>query len=281
MNSICLNGKLVPAHEPSIMADNRGYRYGDGLFETMKLVNERILLEDLHFERLFAGLELLKFNLPHNLDAGKLKAEIIDLCKNNGCEQLARIRLSVSRGHGGLHDDGGDAQYIIECQPLHPSVNELNENGLVLGVFPDARKSCDVFSHLKSANFLPYVMAARYAKDHQLDDCLVLNTTGAIADATIANLFLIKEGKLITPGLNEGCVDGVTRRFLIEKSKIERLKLKVVEQPVHIEDLLMAEEVFLTNAVSGIRWVKQFRDAIYTNVLTTEIHKRLFERLKE
>src|SRR5438034_4083163 len=107
MEFININGKFVERHKASISVDDHSYRYGDGLFETMKAVNGRISLGELHFDRLFNGLTLLKFQIPALFSPVKLKKEIIDLCKKNNCERLARVRLSVSAGHGGLYDNDG------------------------------------------------------------------------------------------------------------------------------------------------------------------------------
>ena len=274
---ICLNGKILRAEDPVLLASNRGYRYGDALFETMKVASKNILLETYHFERLFAGLRLLQFEVPKLLTREKLCKEVLLLAEKNNCGNLARIRLSVFRGNGGVYDEERTPQYLIECWPLNESLNSLNENGLVIDVFPAARKSCDSFSHLKSANYLPYTMAAIYAKANKLNDCLVLNTDGNIADATIANVFLIKEGVVITPGPDQGCVNGVMRRHLLEKMKDAGYSIQ--ENPVSVSTLEEADEVFLTNAISGIRWVKQFRDNVYSNNLTVEIYNRFIKTI--
>lgn len=277
MNSICFNGKIIPADEPVLLASNRGYRYGDGLFETMKVAEGKILLSDHHFERLFAGLALLQFEIPRLFLRQKTEDEILSLCKKNNCEGLARVRLSVFRGNGGLYDEDKGLQYLIECWPLTESVSKLNENGLVIDVFPGAEKSCDKFSNLKSANFLPYSMAALYAKEKKLNDCLVLNTTGGIADSTIANLFIIKNAIVITPGLEEGCVNGVMRQYLLKK--LQAADYAVQEATLSVNDIIAADEVFLTNAIHGIRWVRQFRDMSYSNVKTVEIYNRFIKTI--
>ena len=274
---ICLNGKILRAEDPVLLASNRGYRYGDALFETMKVASKNILLETYHFERLFAGLRLLQFEMPKLLTREKLRNEVILLAEKNHCGNLARIRLSVFRGNGGVYDEERTPQYLIECWPLNESLNRLNENGLVIDIFPAARKSCDSFSHLKSANYLPYTMAAIYAKANKLNDCLVLNTDGNIADGTIANIFLIKEGVVITPGPDQGCVNGVMRRHLLEKMKDAGYSIQ--ENPVSVSTLEEADEVFLTNAISGIRWVKQFREKVYSNNLTVEIYNRFIKTI--
>jgi branched-chain amino acid aminotransferase len=275
MNSICFNGKIVSGDKPVLMASNRGYRYGDGLFETMKVLKGNIVLEQFHFERLFSGLSLLKFEIPKLFKAEKLQQEIIQLCRKNECEKLARVRLSVFRGNGGLYDEEKTLQYIIECWPLNESVTILNENGLVIDVYPDAEKSCDKFSNIKSANFLPYSMAAQYAKKNKLNDCLVLNNSGGIADSTIANLFIIKNGIILTPGLEEGCVNGVMRRYLIEKLQASGYELR--EEPLTVSDLRAADEIFLTNAINGIRWVQQFRDTMYSNNHAARIYNQFVQ----
>ena len=274
---ICLNGKILRAEDPVLLASNRGYRYGDALFETMKVASKNILLEAYHFERLFAGLRLLQFEVPKLLTREKLCKEVLLLAEKNNCGNLARIRLSVFRGNGGVYDEERTPQYLIECWPLNESLNRLNENGLVIDIFPAARKSCDSFSHLKSANYLPYTMAAIYAKANKLNDCLVLNTDGNIADGTIANIFLIKEGVVITPGPDQGCVNGVMRRHLLEKMKDAGYSIQ--ENPVSVSTLEEADEVFLTNAISGIRWVKQFREKVYSNNLTVEIYNRFIKTI--
>ena len=245
MNSICFNGKFFSADEPVLLASNRGYRYGDGLFETMKVQQGNIL--------------------------------ILHLCKKNKCEQLGRVRLSVFRGNGGLYDEEKALQYLIECWPLNESVSKLNENGLVIDIYSEAEKSCDKFSNLKSANFLPYSMAALYAKEKKVNDCLVLNSTGSIADSTIANLFVIKNGIIVTPGLDEACVNGVMRRHLLKE--IPNAGYDTREVTVSVNDLANADEVFLTNAINGIRWVRQFRDKLYTNIKTTEIYNRFIKTI--
>ena len=276
MNYINLNGKIQPGDQPALLVSNRGYRYGDGLFETIRVVDEKIHLHQYHFERLFSGLELLQFEIPKLFTTEKLTEEILNLCKKNKCEHLARARLSVFRGNGGLYDNDKTLQYAIECWPLNDTYDKLNENGLVIDIYQGAKKSCDAFSNLKSANFLPYNMAALYAKENKLNDCLVLNSKGNIADSTIANFFIIKNGVVFTPSLSEGCISGVMRRFLIEKLHSTDYELR--EEALTIKNLEEADEVFLTNAVKGIRWVKQYRDKFYSNINTRKIYVQIIKK---
>ncbi len=274
---ISLNGKITPADQPVLQASNRGYRYGDGLFETLKLDKGVILLEDLHFKRLLKGLQLLKFELPKLFSTGKLAEDILHLADKNQVRELGRVRLSVFRGNGGLYDDDRNLQYLIECWPLAYSFSRLNENGLVIGIYPDACKQVDMVYGLKSASFLPYAMASVFARQNTLKDCLLLNTQGQIADSTIANLFIVKEDHYITPGPEQGAVDGVMRKYLVREMRAAGYSIE--EGPVSLEKLAAADEVFLTNAIHGIKWVRQFRDSDYSNSRTAEIYSRIIKTI--
>ncbi|MCW3116410.1 MAG: hypothetical protein JWM28_492 [Chitinophagaceae bacterium] len=277
MNFICLDGKYYPADQPVLKHDNRGFRYGDGLFETLKMLDGRIILKHLHFERLFFSLGLLKYQGAAFFNQEKLEQEMVQLCRKNECEKGARIRLTIFRGNGGLSDDSKALNYLIESWPLHEAANSLNENGLDIGIYPDARKSCDPFSGIKSANFLPYRMAALYATERQLNDCLLLNTKGNIAEATIANVFIVREKVILTPALSEGCINGVMRRWLLEKFKETGWAFQ--ETVITEQDIFLADEIFLTNALHGIRWVNKLGERRYKNEWTKVIYNNFVKSL--
>jgi branched-chain amino acid aminotransferase len=271
MNHICFNGNILSADEPVLLASNRGYRYGDGLFETIKVAKGQILFAGDHFERLFTGLALLQFEIPARFTKEQLAHDILRLCQKNDCAELARVRLSVSRGYGGLYDTDRKLNWLLECWALNNSVNQLNENGLVTGIYPDARKSCDKFSNLKSANFLPYSMAAQYAKDNKWNDCLVLNTNENIADSAIANVFIVTKTTISTPALTEGCISGIMRKNILVWLRQEGYTVN--ETTISARDIHNADELFLTNAINGIRWVGRCGEKQYTNNRVAEIYK--------
>ena len=277
MNQIWYNGKFYSADDPVFPASNKSYRYGDGLFETIRTKNGKAILSQFHFERLFSSLETLKISLPSLFSKNSLENDIARLCQKNNCLETARVRLSVCRGNGGLYDGDNKFQYLIECWPLENASDRLNENGLIIDVFPDARKSTDKFSNLKSANFLAYAMAAIWAKENKLNDALILNTHERISDATIANIFWLKDGIIFTPSLSEGCVAGVMRRFLMENLLLSAYQ--VFEKELAVAELEQADEVFLTNAVYGIKWVQQFRGGKYPLKITSEIFSKLIKPL--
>lgn len=270
------NGALLDADTAIIPAASRALRYGDGLFETIKVENENIVLASYHFERLFGGMQLLQLQIPSFLTPSYLTEQLLQLCQKNKIEQLARVRMNIFRGNGSLYTVEDTApNIVIEAEQLLENYTQWNAKGLTVGVYMDATKSCDKFANLKSNNFLPYVMGALYAKQQQLDDCFVINTHGRICDATIANVFWIKNDTIYTPPLTEGCVAGVMRRFLIQKIKETGRTIK--EEPLDIATLEQADEVFLTNALYGIRSVTQFRDKKYTNDISFELYSRFIK----
>lgn len=275
-NFINFNGKLVPAGSPIITADSRALRYGDGLFETMRVQNGRVLLFDWHMERLFEGMRSLQFELPRLLTADYLKESVLELCKKNGVSVLARVRLNVIRSTGGLYDPLNLVpQYIIEAMPLAGHYQSLNENGLVLGLYEGGYKSCDRLANIKSNNYLLYVLAALEAKKNRWNDSLVLNQFGRISDSTIANLFWVKNGTVYTPPLSEGPVAGILRRWLLEKCR--STSAMAVEALADASILESADEIFLTNAISGIRWVQQCNDRTYHQHLAPRIYSEWLE----
>ena len=267
---------MIPADKAIITADNRGFRYGDGLFETMRLAASRILLEAYHFERLFAGIKQLEFDFPADLTPAGLSSQILELCKENNCQESARVRLAVFRGEGGLFEANKRApNYIIQCRPLDKAYRRFNEQGLVTAVFRDGRKSCDHFSNLKTNNYLLYAMAALHAGKNGLDDCIILNSRERPCESAIGNLYCIRDGIVSTPPLSEGCVAGVMRRRLLSLTGAIPFSEKVLT----IRDLLDADELFLSNAVYGIRWIKYFEGREYVNLETHSLYNRLFEDL--
>lgn len=261
-----------------ISPNNRSFRYGDGCFETIKMIRGKIILEDYHFERLFSSIERLQFEKPAFLTLHYLREQLIELAKKNYHDKLARVRLMVFRGDGGLYDaENHFPNYLIQTWALNPANNELNKNGLVIDIYKDARKVCDQFSHIKSNNFLSYAMAALWAKKHQLNDALLLNPYENIADATIANVFIVKDGMVKTPALTEGPIAGNMRRHLLKCMREENIPVE--ETQISAEDILQASGIFLTNAIYGIRWVKQVGESNYPNTLAESFHKKFIEPL--
>lgn len=271
------NNKFYPENTPVISSGNRSLRFGDGLFETMKMIKGRIINKEFHFERLFSGLRLLDFDVSKSMTSSFFEEEIKALVSKNNQLENVRIRLMLFRGNGGIFDpENNRPNYIIDSWNL-PGDMKLNQNGLEVDVFPGARKSCDSFSNLKSNNYLPYVMAGLFAKKNKLNDCIILNAYERVCDSAIANVFIIKDEQIFTPPLTEGCVAGVMRRSLIERA--DTGKYEIIQKELSISDLLQADEFFLTNSIYYLRWVKSFKEKTYSNSITRDIYNHIFQTI--
>ncbi len=271
---INVNGKFLASGIAVFTADSRAFRYGDGLFETIKVVEGILELKELHFKRLYSGMEILQIKLPTIFNAGFLEQQVLKTIAKNKITTPARVRLAVFRGEGGLYEpDGKGAGYLIQVWTLDKT-GALNENGLIIGAYYGASKNCDLLSGIKSNNYLVYVMAALFAKNNRWNDCLVINNHGRVCDATIANLFWIKNARLYTVPLTEGGVAGVMRQHLIDS--LPAKGWEVIEKPVTLGELEEADELFLTNSMSGIRWVNLLNNHHFTNNLTREIWRATF-----
>ena len=268
---INFNGELLPGDTPVFRTSSRAARFGDALFETMLMSKGRIMLSDLHGDRLFSGLRLLKFQLPTHFTWQFLLQEIERVTPHYNHE-FTRVRLMVSRGEGAINEDAKNTpQFLVEC--FSSDNYHFNEEGFRIGIFEKSRKGADEYSHLKSSNFLPYVMAALYAKENKWDECLLLNHHDRICDGTISNIFWIQQKIIFTPPLSEGGIAGTIRRYLIEA--LPKIGMEVKEKPVTADELINAKEIFLTNAVRGIRWVRTFREMEYQNTITLSIFNNL------
>ena len=269
MSKVLYNGILHDSETPLFTGANRGFRYGDGIFETIKVFRGRVLLKELHFERLHLGMKMLGLqNLP---DPSGLENDILSLCVNNNNDRLSRVRIAVFR------EENIQASILIEAQPLDEEANRWNDKGWTLELYPFARKSTDGLANLKSANYLPYVLAAQYAAEKEVNECLLLNVENAICDASRTNLFIVKGTEIYTPALHQGCVSGVMRRFLMDELKRTGYQLK--SDVITLQEMEDADEVFLTNAIQGIRWVRRFREKKYSCTLSAGIYEKILAPL--
>ncbi|MBK9012907.1 MAG: aminotransferase class IV [Saprospiraceae bacterium] len=258
---INLNGKIIAADQPIFTAGNRAFRYGDGLFESIRVFGGRLPFFERHWQRLSAGFGLLKFEVPDFFTPSFLKNEVGKLTQSKG---NWRIRLSVWRSGGGLYTPEINLpEFLIEANPLTSALFELNQCGLKIGIFNQellphhSQKTYQNLHNLKTTSALPFVLASIFKKENQLDDYLLLNTVGRLACASSSNIFLVKNGELFTPPLTEGCIAGTMRATVLELAG--QLGIKTNEVQIPICELEKADEILLTNAIQGVRWVQKIQ----------------------
>ncbi|MBU6159442.1 MAG: aminotransferase class IV [Bacteroidetes bacterium] len=241
----------------------------------MRSYKGRVALFEAHWARLTTDLPLLYFEKPVHFTADFLQAQIQKICEKNKHLDAARIRLTIFKGEGGIWEDPTTAfNWLLQSWPLQEIKPAFNHNGLDIGIFKEAHKSCDRLSNIKSNNYLLYSVAAQYARTQKWNDALVLNQFGRICDTTIANIFFIKNNRLFTPALSEGCVNGVMRSTLLRYFADQQIDVE--EGAYEVEQLMQADEIFLTNTIRGIRWVKSLEDKKFAQLQSMHLYNRFF-----
>lgn len=277
---IILNGTLLQANHPVLTADNRSFRFGDAVFETMRYHKGITLFFDDHYNRLLQGMSVLKMNITSLASPQKLTEHINTLIIKNSIYRDARLRLTVFRNAGGLYTPGNnDVSFILEATPLNRESYSLNDKGLLTGVFREYKKQSSPLFRFKNANSLLYVLAGIYKKEHHFDDCLIVNEDNKIIEAISSNLFWIKHETVFTPFISSGCVDGIMRKQVIKAIRKAGLHFQETGG-TDVDELLNADELFLTNAIQGIKWIMGLEQKRFYNLKTKHIHGALIEDIR-
>lgn len=274
----CQNGHIIREEEFKIEVSNRSFRYGDGFFESILFIDNQIPYLNFHFKRLVEASEVLQLKLPANFDILFLENTIQELASKNEIIS-GRIRLMFYRSGAGLYlPDENEASYFLEIKSLAKPDFSLSSIGLKIDVYSDVPKVASVISKFKSNNCLPYIMAALHKEKRGLDECILLNQFGRVADSISSNVFIVDKDEIITCPVEEGGVEGVFRNVLLRLLEQENLKFKI--QKLQLDDLECADEIFLTNAIKGIQWVEYFNGNIYGNSISGELIHIINESLK-
>lgn len=271
---ILFNDEFLPADVAVLKATNRGFKFGDGLFESMRMCNGKLQLADEHADRLKAGMKALKMDGYNLLDAYFLRQKTAELQRKNKLQGNLRFRLSIYRDGDGLYTPiSNKTGYLLEVSTLDQINYELNQKGLIIDVYDEIPKAVNKLSNYKTSNALLYVMAGLFQKHHRLDEALLLNQNGFLCESTSSNIFVVYQKQIYTPALSEGCVAGVMRTNIIRLARMENLQ--IVEAQINPEILNEAEEVFLTNATGGIRWVMGYGRKRYFNEVAKNLSLKL------
>jgi len=270
---INVDGFLYKEDEKVFTVNNRAFKYGDALFETIRVIDGQPRFLEDHFIRLKKGMQVLKMHSA-NISFSELKDQIVNLIEKNHIKKGGRVRLTVYRSGDGLYTPENEGKsYVIEAYPIDENKYTLNTNGLSVNIYNDLKRPRNILSQIKTTNSIPHVLIGIYKKEKGLDDCIVLNDQGRIVEALSSNIFLYKNNNLYTPSVEEGCMDGVMRKQVLQIAK--EMNINVFEGMVNGSMLLQADELFLTNAISGLKWVVSYRQKRYFNKATKEILERL------
>lgn len=273
---INFNGELVSNSKASLEVVNRGFAYGDALFETIRVNGEKLLFWEDHYFRLMASMRIMRMEIPMNFTMEYLENQILTTIKSHGLpkSQAVRVKLSVYRDSPGLYTpESNRIGFFIVIKKVNTpfySLNDLQDESYRVELFKDHLMANDLLSTLKTNNRALNVLAGIYASENDYANLLLLNTEKKIVEAINGNFFMIKENIIKTPSLKDGCINGVFRKKLLEilgKNK----DFIVEESSISTFELQKADELFITNVISGITNISNYRKKSYKNTVSKKI----------
>lgn len=270
---INFNGKLLPSTTSVLTHNNRGFKYGDGVFETLKMVNGKLVFFEEHYFRLMASMRILRMEIPDNFTLEFVENQIVETVKANNLENNARVRMTVFRNDGGLYTPtSNEIGYVIEATKLVIKEYDVYE----VELYKDFYVNSSFLSSIKSTNRILNVVASIFADENDYQACLLINEKKHLVEATHGNIFLIFGNKLVTPRIEDGCINGIIRKKLIELLK-KKIKFSVEEREISPFEIQKADELFITNSIIDIQSVHKYRKKVFSTDVTSEIKEILIE----
>ncbi|NHF60280.1 aminotransferase class IV [Flavobacteriaceae bacterium TP-CH-4] len=270
------NGKLIVSGSDFINHNNRGLRYGDALFETIRTVNGTIFFWEEHYLRLMASMRILRMEIPMRFTMEALEAELLEVLRANKLEKSpARVRLTVFRNPGGLYTPRtNEVSYIMEAGPLDSPFYLIDTGDYEVELFKDFFVNPDLLSSLKTNNKILNVVGSIFAKENGYQNCLLLNNAKQVVEALNGNFFLVSGNTVKTPPLKDGCLNGIVRKKIMEL--VDKLAAyELIEASISPFDLQKADELFLTNTIVGIQPITKYRKKQFGNTIVRELLGKL------
>ncbi len=270
------NGSFLPSNS-LLSASNRSFLYGDGVFDTLKVVNNKILFLEDHYFRLMASMRIVRMQIPTNFTLEFIENQILNTAIKNNCGDSARIRFTVFRNDGGFYTpETRTISYVIQASALESKIYSISNADYEVDLYKDFFISKQLLSTIKTTNKMINITGGIYAQENDFQNCLLLNNEKNVVEALNGNLFMLMGNTLITPPIDEGCLNGIIRKQILAIArKIE--ELEVVEKPISPFDLQKADELFITNVITGIQPITKYRKKSYTTNLANQLLIKLNE----
>jgi branched-chain amino acid aminotransferase len=243
---------------------NRGFLVGDAVFETIKVVNNQVLFLEDHYFRLMATMRICRMEIPMLFTMEYVEAQILELIDVLHPSVAFRVRFSVYRTGGGFYAPlSNEVAFVVTAMPLESVHYSIKKEDYEIELYKDFHVSKQLLSTLKTNNKLLQVLGTIYAKENGYDNCLLLNEDKNIVEALQNNIFMKMGNVISTPPIAEGCINGIMRKQVLAiLSKMEGYQVK--EAVISPFDLQKADELFLTNVISGIQPITKYRKKSYT-----------------
>jgi branched-chain amino acid aminotransferase len=271
---INFNGQLV-SDTATVSNSNRAFLYGDGVFETLKIVNNKILYLEDHYFRLMASMRIVRMQIPANFTLEFIEQQILALVNELNINDSARVRFTVFRNDGGFYlPETRTISYIIQAFPIENKKYQITSNLYEVDLYKDFFISKQLLSTIKTTNKMINITGSIFADENDLQNCLLINNEKNVVEALNGNLFMVMKNKIITPPISDGCLNGIMRKQIIEiAKKIE--SYQVVEETISPFDLQKADELFITNVIAGIIPISKYRKKEYQSDVAKELLKKI------
>ena len=244
---------------------NRGFLYGDSVFESIRIVNNKIIFWEDHYMRLMSSMRIIRIEIPQSYTPDFFKLQITNTISKVNSSFTGRVRLTIFREGGGYYTpELSSPSFIVNCSVIDSEEFFLKDSDFKVDLFKDYYIQNDLLSNLKTNNKLINVLAGIYANENNLDNCILLNNKKNVTEFLNGNLFIVRENKIITPNLDSGCLKGIMRKKIIEYVKLIP-EFSIEETVISPFDLLSANEIWLTNSISGIINVTNYRNKSFSN----------------
>jgi len=278
---INLNGHLFSENEVSISPNNRGLLFGDAVFETLKISSGKILFWEDHYFRLMASMRIMRMEIPMNFTLEYLKGQILKTVTENFADVSAvRARLTIFRNEGGLYTPTElSVSFLITVSLLESPFYLVNNGNYEVELFKDHYINSGLLSTIKTNNKAIHILGGIYARENGYQNCLLLNEQKMIVEALNGNLFLVFGKTIKTPPITDGCLRGVFRKQLIDLIK-QLSEYTLVEETISPFELQKADELFITNVISGIQPVTKYRKKIYANDVAKDLINKLNVKIR-
>ena len=266
--------------EDNLLTNNRGLLYGDSVFETLKILDGKILFVEDHYFRLMASMRIVRMEIPMNFTMEFFEEQILSLAKAENLEKSSRARVTIFRKEGGLYlPKDRNVSFLISVSQLENAVYCIEKENYEVELYKDFIVTKHLLSTIKSSNRLINVTGSIFADENGYDNCLLINDDKNVIEALNGNLFMLMGNKLITPPISEGCLNGVMRKQILALArKIETLE--VVEEPISPFDLQKADELFVTNVIKGIQPITKYRKKEYETKVSKDLLLRLNAQIR-
>ena len=271
---INFNGTIV-SQDANILTQNRAFLYGDGVFETVKVINNKILFLEDHYFRLMSSMRVIRMEIPMNFTMEYLEKQILALVNKNGLSASSRARITVYRNDGGYYlPQNNTVSFLIHAAALQSTLYSIEKMNYEVDLYKDFYITKQLLSSIKTTNKIINITGSIFANENGLDNCLLLNDSKNVVEALHGNLFMVLGNKLITPPVSEGCLNGVMRKQIISLAK--KIKnLEVIEAAISPFDLQKAEELFITNVIKGIQPITQYRKKSFVSKVSVQLLQQL------